>query len=88
MEIRRQRDVLRKSLVWSFGPILLAIGTFVLALAMVGRRDRGIFPNGLPFLILVVAWIVAYLIIGLHQQRTLQRELDELSEIARENPGA
>ncbi len=87
-EIERQRDLLRKVLVWSFGPMLLAIGTLILGLAMAGTRDLGIFPNGLPFLILVVVWMVAYFIIRLHEQRTLQLELDELSEIARENHGA
>jgi hypothetical protein len=85
MEIERQRDLLRRVLLWSLGPLLMAIGTFVLALAMVGTRDRGIFPNGLPFLILIVVWIVAYFMIRLREQGALQRELDELSEIEREN---
>jgi hypothetical protein len=85
VEIERQRDLLRRMLQWSFGPMLLAIGTFILGLAMVGTRDRGIFPNGLPFLILVVVWIVAYFVIRLREQRSLQRELDELIEIQREN---
>ena len=47
-EIERQRALLRRILLWSFGPLLLTIATFILALAMVGTRDRGIFPNGLP----------------------------------------
>ena len=85
-EIERQRDLLRRGLLWAFGPMLLAISTLILALAMAGTRDRGIFPNGLPFLILVVVWIIAYFIIRLQEQRALQRELDELSEIERENP--
>jgi hypothetical protein len=85
IEIERQRDILRRVLLWSLGPLLLAIGTFVLALAMVGTRDQGIFPNGLPFLTLIVVWIVAYFVIRLREQRGLQRELDELSEIEREN---
>ena len=84
-EIERQRDILRKMLLWSFGPVLLAIGTLILALAMVSTGDRGIFPNGLPFLILVVVWIVSYFVIGFQEQRTLQRELHELNEIERES---
>ena len=86
-EIERQRDLLRRVLLWSFGPVLLAIGTFILALAMVGTRDRGIFPNGLPFLILVVVWIVGYFIVRLREQRELQREIDELNDIEKENHG-
>ena len=85
-EIERQRDLLRRGLLWVFGPMLLAISTLILALVMAGTRNQGIFPNGLPFLILVVVWIIAYFAIRLREQRALQRELDELSEIERENP--
>jgi hypothetical protein len=84
-EIERRRRLLRHVLVWSFGPVLLAIGTFILALAMVGSRDRGIFPNALPFLTLVVVWIVGYFVVRLREQRELQREIDELDDIEREN---
>ncbi len=69
-EIERQRDLLRRVLLWSFGNVLLAVGTFILALALVGTRDRGIFPNGLPFLILVVVWLVSYFIVRLREQRS------------------
>ena len=80
-EVERQRDLVRRALVWSFGPILLAIGTFILALAMVGTTDRGILPNGLPFLILVVIWIAGYFIIRVREQRGLQREISELNDL-------
>jgi hypothetical protein len=86
-EIERQRDLVRRALLWSFGPVMLAIATFVLALAMVGTKDRGIFPNGVPFLIVVIIWIAAYFIIRLREQRALQREIDELNDLERENHG-
>jgi hypothetical protein len=50
----------------SVAPAVLALawsGTFILAQAMVGTREHGIFPNGLPFLALVIIWIVWYFII-------------------------
>jgi hypothetical protein len=84
-EIERRRYLLRRVLLWSFGPVLLGIGTFILALAMIGSRDGRIFPNGLPFLILVVVWIIAYFMIRLREQRELKREIDELNDIEREN---
>lgn len=84
-EVERQRDLLRRALLWSFGPVLLAIGTFILGLLMAGTKDRGIIPNGLPFLILVLVWIVAYFIVRLREKRALQRQFDELNEIEREN---
>ena len=84
-EIERQRDLVRLSLVWSFGPLMLAVATFVLGLAMVSTRERGIFPNGLPFLVLMVVWIVSWFVIRFREQRGLQREIDELKDIEMEN---
>jgi hypothetical protein len=84
-EIKRQRDLVSRILLWSSGPLLLAIGTFILALVMVGTAERGIFPNGLPFLISIVAWIVCCFMVRLREQRELQREIDELNDIEKEN---
>jgi hypothetical protein len=79
-EIARRRDYSRRSLLWSLGPMLLAIGAFIAALAMVaGRR---IVPNAVPFISLVAVWISAYfLITRVREQRQLQREIDELNKI-------
>jgi hypothetical protein len=82
-EIALRRDLFQRVLLWSFAPVLLAIGMFVVALVKVS--DRGIFPNALPFMTLVVIWIVAYFVIRMREQRELQREIDELNEIEREN---
>lgn len=84
-EMERQCDLVRRFLVWSFGPVMLAVATFVLALAMVSTRERGMFPNGLPFLILMAVWIVSWFVIRLREQRGLQREINELKDIELEN---
>jgi hypothetical protein len=84
-EVERQLNLLHRLLIWSMGPILLAIATPVLALATVGIDGRGIFPNGLPFVILAFAWILAYLVVRYREQRCLRREIDELKELARES---
>ena len=84
-EIERQRDLLRRVLVWSFGPVLLAIGTFMVALAMIWTRDRGRFPSGLPFLTLVAIWTFGYFVMRAREQRELKREIDELNDIERDN---
>jgi preprotein translocase subunit YajC len=39
----------------------------------------------MPFLILVVVWIVAYFMMRVGQQRELQREIDDLNDIERQN---
>jgi hypothetical protein len=82
-EIERRRDHFRFVMLWGAGPTLMAIGTFILALAMVA--GRGVIPKAMPFMILVVAWIASYLLILRAEQRKLQHELDELNEIARES---
>jgi hypothetical protein len=85
LEMERQRDLVRRFLVWSFGPVMLATATFVLALALVSTRERGIFPNGLPFLISAVVWIVSWFVIRLREQRELRRGVDELKDIEMKN---
>jgi FtsH-binding integral membrane protein len=85
LEIERQRDLLRGLLVWSFGPVMLATATFVLALALVSTREHGIFPNALPFLIVLVVWIVSWFVIRSREQSDLQREIDELKDLEMEN---
>jgi hypothetical protein len=83
--LERRRNLLRRILLWSLGPILVAIATLVLALAMVGSESRGLLPNGLPFLTLVVVWIIAYFVIRAREQRELKREIDELNDLERDN---
>ena len=82
-EIERRRDYFRRVLLWGAGPVLLAIATFVLALAL--GAGRGILPKAMPFMTLVVVWIAAYVVIRARQLRELQRELEELNAIDREN---
>jgi hypothetical protein len=57
-ELERRQHLFRCLLLWSFGPIVLAIAALVLRLAMVGGTR--LFPNGMPFLVLAVLWIAAY----------------------------
>jgi len=86
-ELERRRNLLRRGLLWSLGPILLALAAFILGLAMIGTKDHGLFPNGLPFLILVVAWILSYFVLRARELRELRREIDELSELETDTAG-
>jgi hypothetical protein len=85
LEIERQRDLARRVLVWSFAPLMLTVATFILALALIPTGGRGIFPNGLPFLIVLVVWIVSFFVLRSREQRKLKREIDELKDIEMEN---
>ena len=80
-EMERQRDLVQRLLVWSIGPVMLAVATFILALAMISTRERGIIPNGLPFLILMVVWTFSWFVIKWREQHKLQHDIDEMKEI-------
>jgi MFS family permease len=85
LAVERQRDLQRRSLVWSFGPAMLATATFVLALALVPPVARRVIPNGLPLLIVLVFPIVSFFGIRSREQREFRRELDELKDLEMEN---
>ena len=80
-ELRRQRKLLQQSLLWSFGPLALAIGAFIYGLALIGR---GFFPKALPFVALVAVWISVHFVSRWHEQRGLQHEIDELRQLERD----
>lgn len=82
-ELERQRDDFRRVLLWSFGPMVLALGTLILTFAVIAGKE--FFARALPLLLLALVWIVAYLLIRVRHQHKLQREIDELNEVAREN---
>ena len=84
-ELERQRYLFRRVLTWSFGPALFAIGAFIAALAKEGGKEKGIFPNAIPFMALVVIWVAAYFAIRGRERRELQREIDKLKDIESEN---
>jgi hypothetical protein len=78
-EIERLRTLYGRGLLWSFGPIVLAMGTFILfGMIVVGAK---IYPNGIPFLILVALWCVAVFVLRMRARRELQREIDDLKDI-------
>lgn len=82
-EIERERDYFSSVLLWSFGPIVLALSTLILTFAVMTGKE--FFARAMPLTVLAVVWIAAYLVIRLRQQRKLQREIEELSELESEN---
>ncbi|MGI0135027.1 MAG: hypothetical protein ACREBW_08745 [Candidatus Micrarchaeaceae archaeon] len=78
-ELERRRNYLRRVLLWSLGPILLAIAAFLVTPAI--AVGGAMFFKAAPFVALVVIWIASFFLIRAWQQREVQREIDELSEI-------
>jgi hypothetical protein len=89
-EVERRRYLSDRLLWWSFGPVVLAIATLILSIVKMGIRNRGMLLKGallnmIPFLALVVIWIVSVFVIRMRDQRELHREIDELNDIERAN---
>jgi len=83
-EVERRRYISGHFLLWSLAPVVLALATFIVPLLDLGTR-KGMLFNMMPFLVLSVIWIVGVFVIRVRDQRELQREIDELNDIEREN---
>jgi len=79
-EVERQRHLFRCVMQWSFAPVVLAVGALIAWL-----RDRGPVSKMIPFLTLVAIWIAAVLVMRKTRRDDLQREIDDLNEIEKEN---
>lgn len=86
-EINRQRELVNRVLLWTFGPILAAVGTIIFGLTTVST-DRGTFRNGLPFIIAMLIGIAGRFTVDFREQRGLQREIEDLNDLERENHGS
>jgi hypothetical protein len=82
-EIERRSKLFRRLLWCSFLPMVLAIGTIILAMEQVAGGK--FFPKAMPFITLVIVWVGVYFAIRMREQRELKREIDELSEIEKAN---
>jgi hypothetical protein len=80
-EVERRRALYQRGLLWSFGPIILALGAFCIPF----MRNPKVLPNALPFMILVAAWIVGFFTLRMRIQNELQREIDDLRDIEKNN---
>ena len=76
-EVERRKTLYGRTLLWSFGPVILALGVFCLPFL----KNRVLLTNAIPFLSLVVVWIAAYFVLRMRIQKDLQREIDELNTI-------
>ena len=84
-EIERRRDLFRRALQWSFGPVFLVIAALILPIVAMGIRHQGPLRNMAPFLTLIIIWLAAVPVIRMRGQRELQREIAELNEIEKTN---
>jgi hypothetical protein len=81
-EVQRRRDLSGRFLLWTFAPLVLALIVPVLSF---GIRNPGTLFKMIPYLTLMVIWIVSILVIKMRDQRELEREIDDLNNIERTN---
>lgn len=90
-EIQRQRLLFRRWLVWSLGPIVLAIAAFVaLPFAVANRTKPGLLGETFPLLVAPFFTLLFCLFIALaafrkRGKQDLERETAELREIEKES---
>jgi len=84
-EVERLRVLYGRVLLWSFGPIVLAIATFILFLVLVSRGKIRELLKGMPFFILIIIWMFGYFFMRTRERRQLQREIDDLNDIEQES---
>jgi hypothetical protein len=84
-EVERRRFLFSRALQWILGPVLLVLATWIVLAVRMGILDHTTLPKAVPFLTLMVVWLVAVVVIRMRQQRDLQREIDDLNEIERAN---
>ncbi len=79
-ELERRRALSSRFLLWAFGPVVFSFATFVVPLL-----SGGYLRKMIPFLTLVIIWIVSVFVIRIRNQRELKREIEELDHL--ERPG-
>jgi hypothetical protein len=83
-EVERRRTLSRRFLGWFLAPVILALAAFTAPLLNLAIR-KGMLRNTMPFLVLLVIWIVSVFARRILDQRELRREIDELNATERTN---
>jgi len=84
IEVERRRYLSGRFLLWSLGPVVLAVAAFTLPILSLGIGN-GMLRNTIPFLAVLTVWIVAVFVIRMRDRRELQREIDDLINIEKAN---
>ncbi len=79
-EVERRRHLTGHYLMWSFGPVVLALAAFVVPLLHIAIQ-QGVLRNTIPFLVLLVMWAGGVFVTRTRDRQALQREIEELNNI-------
>lgn len=79
-ELQARRDHLRNTWLWQ-GPLLLALVLLCIILFGKAMPQPGRLLNVLPFLIMLAVWVAFGIAARRHQDRELQREIEEIEQL-------
>lgn len=85
-ELERQQDVIGRVLRWSFGPVILSIGTLIVVLVQMATGLSLPIRSVAPFASIFVIWIVAFFVRRSRGQRKLRGEIDALNDVRGTDP--
>lgn len=89
-ELGRHRALFSRGLVWVSGPLIFAVGAYLVPalVASVYANEHAnprVLAKAIPFFALLGIWLVVMMFIRVKQRHGLQREIDDLNEIEKEN---
>jgi uncharacterized membrane protein len=78
-ELERRHDYVQH--VWRRAGLTFCFAGLAVVIVPAALSTPGLLFNAVPFFILLVVWLVAFLFMRKRQQRALQREIDELNAL-------
>ena len=81
-EVQRRRYLSGRFLLWTFAPLVLAL---IVPVVSFGIRNPGTLLKMIPYVPLLVIWIVIILVMKMRDRRELEREINDLSDLERTN---
>jgi Na+/melibiose symporter-like transporter len=80
-ELKRQQDLIRRILRWTFGPVILSVGTLIVVLIEMARGWSKPISAIIPFTTLFVIWIILFFVLRSRNRRKIQREIEQLRNV-------
>jgi hypothetical protein len=85
-EIQRQWELFGRWLLWVLCPVFFTLGVAVGPIVwFLATTNPKLLRNAIPFFLILTVWTVAMFAIRIRRRRELQREIDDLGAMEKEN---
>jgi hypothetical protein len=81
LQIQQNLAIFNRVLPWTYGPVIVAIGTLVVVLAGMAQHESQPVSRIAPFCILFLLWMAAVPIVRSRKHRELRKELEVLNTL-------